>query len=166
MPWCVSRWHAPLQACSRPSMWCFGERNLRRMVETWHMDVSPNEAFDKIVEAAKKLSQEQHELFEDAEVSKENKDELFLQIFSYTPKCQYLDVVELHLHPGQESGTRVEAISFSSGFWPAWFPCGPIWNMLCCWIPFTDGDLNKKRLEALREAITVPVTSTDNLSKC
>ena len=54
-----------------------GVRSPRLTCSSWHMDVSPNEAFDKIVEAAKKLSQEQHELFEDAEVSKVMKEDCF-----------------------------------------------------------------------------------------
>ncbi|XP_062505580.1 uncharacterized protein LOC134182213 [Corticium candelabrum] len=162
MTCCLSSCQAPVQAFLRPAMWCFGMRNCHKSDEIWHIDCSPAEAVEKLVDAINKASQNTDQ---DYDIHEVDKTRHFVQMYSYT-KSQWLDVVEIQMQPDKESGTRAIARSFSSGIIPVCCPLAPIFNSLLCWVPFSGNHFNDQRLEALRNSMDVPVQVVEQHPEC
>lgn len=58
-----------------------------------------------------------------------------------------------------------EAVSFSSGLFPAWIPSIFLCNMCCCCFPFSGNGMNTKRLLDVRNAMQLDVEVTAE-TKC
>ncbi len=54
--------------------------------------------------------------------------------------------------------TVAQVVSFSSGLFPAWIPLSFVYNMLCCYAPFSGNGMNTNRIEAIRKSTTLPIT--------
>ncbi|XP_003383684.1 PREDICTED: uncharacterized protein LOC100638328 [Amphimedon queenslandica] len=164
---CFAQCQGPIQAAIRPGLWLPGVRNLHLATETWTISSSPQAAFDAIVEAVGSIADEENLI-----IRKERKAELYLEIWSYTPYCNWLDIVEIRLHDVQPDSstnneTIAEARSFSSGLFPACCPLGFIFSSIFFWVPFSGNNFNTHRLEAIRKAITsAAVTVSDEGPTC
>eukprot|EP00112_Aurelia_sp_Birch-Aquarium-sp1_P006962 Seg176.9 transcript_id=Seg176.9/GoldUCD/mRNA.D3Y31 product="hypothetical protein" protein_id=Seg176.9/GoldUCD/D3Y31 len=142
----LSKLQAPVQAALRPAVWFPGIRALHQRYERWQAEDSPYNCFESVLTALQTM-----EMSEQLEIYDVDRDHLALQAFFYTKHCKWLDVVEFEFQAAPEYGTFVKARSFSSGFFPAWVPCGFIFSMIFCFVPFSDMGENKARLERIRE---------------
>ncbi|XP_065190424.1 uncharacterized protein LOC135821298 isoform X2 [Sycon ciliatum] len=143
---CFSQCQGPFQAWLRPGYWIPGVRNLHSCRQTWDLDGTPSENFDRLSHFIEENERQQNWILRQA-----NSDTHFIQIFTYTPS-QWLDVTEIQLQPGPQSGTRAVCKSFSSGFLPVCVPGAPLWNAIFCFVPFSDMNLGEKRLNMLNSA--------------
>ena len=64
------------------------------------------------------------------------------------------------------SVTTAIARSFSSGFLPASIPLSFVWNILFFWVPFSGNGFNTRRLNLIREKMSLPVEVTSETACC
>eukprot|EP00117_Sycon_ciliatum_P034156 scpid42389/ scgid26137/ len=139
---CVSC-QANIQATLRPGIWIPGLRNLHYKEELWDLEYKPDEAFD-IVSRAVQRKQDKWKWH----IRKLDKTLRFVQLYVLS-KYNWLDVVEIRLK-SQEQWSQARVRSFSSGIFPVCIPLSPFLSALFCFIPYTDGGINQKRLDSLR----------------
>ncbi|KAL5476279.1 hypothetical protein EMCRGX_G026202 [Ephydatia muelleri] len=144
---CLAEAQASAQAFLRPAVWVPGLRNLHWVRETWKVNGSPVECMQLLAKGVEKIAEQ-----ENLQMRKMDEDRHFAQIFSFTSGCNWLDVVEIQFAE-QEGNTIATAVSFSSGFLPAYCPFSFIWNCLLFWVPFSSNGFNSGRLTAIREAM-------------
>ncbi|XP_045173616.1 uncharacterized protein LOC123535135 [Mercenaria mercenaria] len=142
---------APVQALLRPSMWLPFVRPLHSYKETWEIDCPKSEFVSSLLSAVHSVM-EQEDNTEFWDIHKVVEDGTFVRIFAFT-RAEWLDVIEITYRDGQ-----YEAHSFSSGVIPLVVPFACICNLVLFCAPFLDMGLNKKRLQRIREAMSVSVT--------
>ena len=98
---CLARAQAPIQAFLRPAIWLPGVRRLHLAAEDWLIRATPEQSLEKLLEGVAEIAESEH-----LEVRKVDRGRCFVQVFSFTPGCNWLDVVEVHFRPGKEEGTR------------------------------------------------------------
>ncbi|XP_035690773.1 uncharacterized protein LOC118425792 [Branchiostoma floridae] len=152
----LSSIQAPVQAAIRPAMWLPGIRNLHSHKETWHSDSTAPDCLKSLLGALEKVKVDSP-YWRKHKVNKVDEERYRVQIFTYT-RAEWLDVVEIEFRPGQTEGSEAEAASFSSGLFPTLVPLCFVFNTVFFFVPFLDMEYNKKRLDALREAMDVPVS--------
>lgn len=147
---CLSRAQGPAQACLRPGVWLPGARRLHRATERWHVQLPAEELWERIQSGVAAIAQQEH-----LEVHRADKEHYFMEIFSYTPGCNWLDVVEIKLHSAAEDNavTYADAVSFSSGLIPACCPLAFLFNACCFCAPFSGNGFNTNRLKAIRSSL-------------
>ena len=156
---------APVQAFLRPSMWFCGVRNLHMFKEIWQIpNATPEKCVQSLANTVKKL--QNTESTGSLEVHKIDKEGGFIQIYSYTNTCGWLDVVEVQFRPARESGTEASALSFSSGLFPVTVPLSFVWNIIFFWAPFSGNGFNKKRLHSLRTNMDIPNITVEPVCGC
>lgn len=87
---CCARSQASIQAFLRPGVWIPGLRNLHRVKEEWSMEGDANECMEALTAAVESMQDK-----ENLEVHKSDSAKHFVEIFSYTPRCNWLDVVDI-----------------------------------------------------------------------
>ena len=68
--------------------------------EEWLIrSTTPQQSLEKLLEGVAAIAEAEH-----LEVRKVDRERLFVQLFSFTPGCSWLDVVEVQFRPGKEDG--------------------------------------------------------------
>jgi hypothetical protein len=144
-------------------MWVPCLRRLHLFEQEWQITALVDECMQAFQAAAESLSEDHH-----LQIHKVNKDTHFIQLFAFTPGCNWLDVVEVKFTPGSDSSvTTARARSFSSGFLPASVPLAFVWNVLLFWVPFSGNGFNTRRLNLLRDTMSLSVEVTsENTCSC
>mmetsp|Transcript_9013 Transcript_9013/g.17575 ORF Transcript_9013/g.17575 Transcript_9013/m.17575 type:complete len:209 (-) Transcript_9013:84-710(-) len=154
---CVSRYQAPVQAFLRPGAWIPGYRNIRYHAEKWTLKSTPGNSLLLFVDTIKHFQDGSEGLMgrEKMSIARTDKDKGFVQVYCFTAKAEWLDIVEIQFMDEAggkgdakkpedvegESGTCHAIIrSFSTGFVPTIVPLAPLCNILCCWLPFAGND--------------------------
>ncbi|XP_077996130.1 uncharacterized protein LOC144449467 [Glandiceps talaboti] len=149
----LSSLQAPIQAFLRPAMWIPGLNRLHSHKERWQCPESaPGVCLDELVLAVSKA--DATDKINTYKIKKIDNERYTAQIYSFT-RADWLDVVEIEFMPGRDKGTEAEALSFSSGILPAWFPLCFFFNCVLFFFPFYDNQFNKARLAHLRECMSI-----------
>ena len=155
-PSALSRWQGPIQAFLRPAAWIPGYRNVRYHAEKWTSSVATSEAYEVILQACNTFRQERSLLKAYVVIHKANKNSAYIELHTYTPSAEWLDVVQIKLIP-RTSGCVINIRSFSSGFLPTKIPLAPILNIAFFWIPFLgqdqEGWTNSRRIKVIHDAV-------------
>ncbi|KAK6192705.1 hypothetical protein SNE40_004131 [Patella caerulea] len=142
-----SRIQSPL-GLLRPGMWLPGVRNFHCHKESWLCDASEKDRVTAVLESLKRVKQEDDtNSFYDIHKVTDN----FVRIFVFT-FVEWLDIIEIEMKPNI---THVTA--FSSGFLPLCIPFACVINLALFWIPFSDMGQNKRRVDALKERISLQI---------
>lgn len=86
---CLSKVQTPAQVLLRPGSWIPGIRALHSHRETWIFEEPVKDAFSDIRQAIEGAS--------NLQVRQVDEEALFIQAFSYTPRCSWLDVLEVQV---------------------------------------------------------------------
>lgn len=90
----VQKWladtQAPLLALLRPGVWIPGARFPHVYQEKWEVESSPLETMEDALRAIELISDRQR-----LQLQVADRQKLFVQVFSFTRSCRWLDVVEL-----------------------------------------------------------------------
>ncbi|XP_070571756.1 uncharacterized protein [Ptychodera flava] len=149
----LSALQAPIQAFLRPAMWIPGLNKLHSHRERWQCpDATPDVCINELVMAVSKA--DVTDKINTYRIKAIDTERCTCQIYSFT-RAEWLDVVEIEFMPGREQGTEAEALSFSSGILPTWVPLCFLFNCIFFFFPFYDNQLNKKRLEHIRDCMSV-----------
>ena len=127
---CLSRAQAGAESFCRPGMWLPGVRNLHLATETWEikaaLNVSKNacvwvidvallqDTINAVVEGAVRVGEK-----ENMEVHKVDKLELLVELWSFTPGCNWMDVVEIRFKNGDPASGKLTDLP-GSGTVPLW----------------------------------------------
>ncbi|KAL4223255.1 hypothetical protein ACF0H5_016727 [Mactra antiquata] len=141
---------APVQALIKPSMWLPCIHRLHSCKETWKTDCNLKEFREAVISTVYKIiaSQESTEFWDFHEV---REDGTFFRIFTFT-RAEWLDVIEIKYIEG-----HYEVCSYSSGVLPLIIPFACILNIVFFFVPFLDQGLNQRRLQRLKDALSIPV---------
>jgi len=142
-------------------MWTPGVRRLHMAGESWLIQANRDECLEKLLEGVETITEEEH-----LEIHKVDREKYYVEIFSFTPGCNWLDVVEVTFRAGDLPDTTIgEVVSFSSGLFPACIPFSFLCNICCFCAPFSGNGFNTRRVEAIRKCIHLDLTVTAE-TKC
>ncbi|XP_064613001.1 uncharacterized protein LOC135476800 [Liolophura sinensis] len=139
-----------LQAVLRPGVWVPGIRDLHRHRESWRTKI-PARDFMKLTLTALETLIKSDTKGTYYDIHKLDEQECFIRILVFT-WAEWLDVVEIQFYDNQ-----AEVYSFSSGFLPVCVPFAFVLNAVLCFIPFSDLNLNKERIDQLRRAMGIDI---------
>lgn len=89
----LSRAQASIQAYLRPGVWIPGARTPHQYRERWSFDgESPDQVFTELIKALESVRHKER-----LQVKEINNDDMFIQAISYTPRCSWLDILEIQL---------------------------------------------------------------------
>ena len=92
-----------IQVYMRPGVWIPCIRTPHSYRETWTFDDSTHDTFSDILSAIESV--------EGLQVRHADEDGLFIQAISYTPRCKWLDVIEIQIDPSlTQSGMNNNAL--------------------------------------------------------
>lgn len=91
---CLSRAQASIQSLLRPGLWLPGIRTPHQYSEVWEMEEPPQQVFDEILKSIRSVIDKDKEMMELREADEER---LFIQLFSFTRRCNWLDVIEIQI---------------------------------------------------------------------
>ena len=91
---CLSKAQASIQSFLRPGLWLPGIRTPHLYCEVWELEEPPQQAFDEMLKSIKSVIDKDKEMMELREADEER---LFIQLFSFTRKCNWLDVIEIQI---------------------------------------------------------------------
>ena len=91
MSW-LSKVQAPIQSFLKPGVWLPGVRTSHVYQETWTVRGSVERALEDVVTAVETVGMHSKEA---QQISKVDREEMYVRVFYYTPVCQWLDVLEV-----------------------------------------------------------------------
>lgn len=111
----IAQAQAPLQACLRPGMWLPGVKNLHSARETWKIKAGMDTTIDRLVAGVEDIETEEHLVVHEvstdcicyirfvfSQLIQVNKERNYVEIFVFTPGCNWLDVVEVRFSLGKD----------------------------------------------------------------
>mmetsp|Transcript_26048 Transcript_26048/g.48549 ORF Transcript_26048/g.48549 Transcript_26048/m.48549 type:complete len:210 (-) Transcript_26048:119-748(-) len=153
---CISRYQAPVQAFLRPAAWIPGHRDIRYYAERWTVQSTPKNALLLFVDTIKQFQEGSEGLMgkEKVSIAKTDKDNHYVQVYCFTAKAEWLDIVEIQFEDDDKKGERESAYqesegsatcratirSLATGFIPTIVPFSPLCSVIFCWIPFAGND--------------------------
>lgn len=160
-PSTLSQWQGPMQAFLRPAIWIPGYRNIRFHKETWESDDLTSRVFDALVEVFTEFRSNRSLLGASVVLHTVNKNTQFIEVHTYTPGAEWLDVVDVNLRP-RSKGCVIEIRSWSSGFLPTIVPLAPLLNLALFWVPFSGRDangwVNSRRVHTIQDSLQKKVS--------
>lgn len=164
-PSCLSQWQGPIQAFLRPAIWIPGHRNIRYHCERWESDDLTSKVFDSMVEVFTDFRDQRSLLGASIVLHTVNKSSQFIEVHTYTPGAEWLDVVDVHIFP-RTKGCVIEIRSWSSGFLPTIIPLAPLLNVALFWVPFSGRDangwVNSRRVHLIQDSLQKKISLKAN----
>ncbi|EGD77375.1 hypothetical protein PTSG_08471 [Salpingoeca rosetta] len=151
-----------IQASLNPGGWVPGVRSLHNFKEDWVLsDCDPKLGFDCTLSAFRGLSITRGVQHVVAKADTSNFD---LELHIYT-RAEWLDVIRISFNQvvrghlvAPMGGCIATVVAYSTGLLPCSLPLAPLLNMALCWVPFSDGKENERRVSLLRLRVSQAVT--------
>jgi len=138
----------------RSSLWISPFAKMHSSQQKWESTAPAEAIFKNILTVVKNRVASKGKDRETTEIVELDHKNMSVKMHVFSPKMKALDIVEIKCEVGEDlGGTKVTASSFSSGAVPLALPFGLFANLASFWLPFSDHDANKDRLDEIRSTV-------------